>query len=63
MRVTITLLDTKQGIKPVFRWDPNGVCDNPMDSISMHLALSLARQIESQEKAGYLKCTMKEKEV
>ncbi len=62
MKVCIVLEDTNTGISPTFTWSPNEYCDNPMDSISMHLALHLARQIESQEKAGYLKCKKKAKE-
>lgn len=55
MKVLIILEDTPNGIYPEIRWRPNGCCDQPMDSISMHLATTLAKDIEEQAKGKTLR--------
>lgn len=52
MKVVIILQDTPKGIYPEIRWRGNGCCDNPMDSISLHLATTFTKQFEELEKAG-----------
>ena len=52
MKVVIILEDTAKGIYPEVRWRGNGCCDNPMDSISMHLATNFVKQFEELDKAG-----------
>jgi hypothetical protein len=55
MKVLIILEDAPSGVYPEIRWQGNGCCDNPSESISMHLATFLAREIERQTKLGVLK--------
>ena len=54
MKVVIILQDTPKGIYPEIRWRGNGCCDNPMDSISLHLATTFTKQFEELEKAGVI---------
>ena len=55
MKVLIILEDAPKGVYPEIRWEGNGCCDNPSDSISMHLATALAREVQNQAKLGTLK--------
>ena len=55
MKVVIILEDTPKGIYPEIRWRGNGCCDNPMDSISLHIATTVAKQIEESAKAHALR--------
>lgn len=55
MKVLIILEDAPSGVYPEIRWQGNGCCDHPADSISMHLATALAREIQNQAKLGTLK--------
>lgn len=55
MKVLIILEDAPTGVYPEIRWQGNGCCDHPADSISMHLATALAKQIEQMTKLGVLK--------
>lgn len=54
MKVVLVLQDTPKGIYPEVRWRGNGCCDNPMDSISMHLITNFVKQFEELEKAGVI---------
>lgn len=55
MKVMIILEDAPLGVYPEIRWQGNGCCDHPADSISMHIATTLAKQIERLSKVGALK--------
>jgi hypothetical protein len=55
MKVMIILEDAPSGVYPEIRWQGNGCCDHPADSISMHLATFLSREIQRQTKLGTLK--------
>jgi hypothetical protein len=54
MKAIIILQDTPTGVYPEVRWRGNGCCDNPMDSISMHLITTFVKQFEELEKAGVI---------
>lgn len=54
MKVVIILEDAPKGIYPEVRWKGNGCCDHPPESISMHIATLLVKQIEELTKAGAL---------
>lgn len=54
MKVLIILEDCPKGIYPEIRWKNNGCCDHPPESISMHIATLLVKQIEELTKAGAL---------
>ena len=52
MKAILILQDTPKGIYPEIRWRGNGCCDNPMDSVSMHLITTFVKQFEELAKAG-----------
>jgi hypothetical protein len=55
MKVVVILQDTPKGVYPEVRWRGNGCCDNPMDSISLHLVTTFVKQFEELEKSGVIR--------
>lgn len=54
MKVVIILEDTTKGIYPEIRWRGNGCCDQPHESLSMHLATTFSQHFEELEKSGVI---------